>query len=609
MILVQPTEISVGLHSLRFAFSREVNDAIKIVPGVRWDGPSKRWLSPTHALPAVAAELQQRGIGKLTAPTWLERVRPRMGGPVSLLRPYQYAGLEQALLYGDFLLSMEQRTGKSPLAMCWAATLAAPTTLIIYPSLATDEWQRQWAKFEMAFPLAAVEGVGGLNPAFVEAARGLPQLALGISYELLRVENGQASQTVRDLQALLAARGRYNVIADEIQLVADRKAPRTKLFVELGRNAERRLALSGTPMRNNPANLFLPLDWLWPGEWGSWSKFSRRYCDGQMGDYGWVAKGVTNPEELQARLKVCSLRVTRAEVAPWLPKTERRVFSVSLKGDTKARYAGAEQQAVGEISAALKGSGPAKVFEELALITAPDKFELLAQRIRAHDGKIVVGALHHEVLFAAWNFLQEKFGGKPDAPVPWLFIAPGWASRAQREAGMAAWKAAQQLPGQPHPTLLVNTLSSGVAIDLSDAVATVGIEACWVPSDLLQFESRIHTVTPRPDKPPPLHEYLLARDTVDEDMTTRLLQKLEATAKVIGRDAETLGAHQALAGAGVTDRGLVGLVSHDDDTVFSVIARMRSRVGGGAAPIETSDNREDASQTDVLDNEEETADE
>src|SRR5690606_17141937 len=73
--------------------------------------------------------------------------------------------------------------------------------------------------------------------------------------------------------------GIRTIIADEAHTLSNSKTKRTQAATELIRNAERFLAITGTPLTNRPKDLFNLLRLLWPNEYKSFWSFAQLYCN------------------------------------------------------------------------------------------------------------------------------------------------------------------------------------------------------------------------------------------------------------------------------------------------------------------------------------------
>lgn len=79
-------------------------------------------------------------------------------------------------------------------------------------------------------------------------------------------------------------------------------------------------ALTGTPMTNRPRDLFPLLQILNHPLGKSFLSFAKRYCEAYQGDFGLVADGASNIEELTVQLHGVMLRRTKDEVLDLPPK-------------------------------------------------------------------------------------------------------------------------------------------------------------------------------------------------------------------------------------------------------------------------------------------------
>lgn len=591
-----------GWVELRFAFNRQVIDTIKQIPGLTWSKERRVWLAPLDALPALESAL--RGIATL-----------RQGGPIrrgvpvplrpdfcSGLRPYQVDAANRLVQSAHYLLTFEQRVGKTrPAAAAGASLLAsgaAKTIVLAVPSGVTDVWAAQF-KEQTGLDPVVMDGLKPWAPGAFEYLTKLPALALIMPYELIAAgTRGGPNARAAEVKALLKMRGgKFAIIADEVHFLKNRKAGRTKFMHELARDPACgwRWGLTGTPQRNYPRDNWGMFEFVQPGSMGSYSKFGARYAGGHMGDYGWVDDGTTNPDELKARLAAASFRLTRREVAAWLPQSERVVIPCSLDKTTTAAYAKAERAFGTQALAALRESGDQSALNamrELAKLTVKGKLSTMLERLDEHlanGHKVIVAAHFHESLKAAVDaYAQAGNGITPRAH----FVAGGWVPAEKRRDTIQKWR-----EHEGPAALFVNMLSSGVGIDLSDADVMLSIELTWVPADFLQFEARIQDVHLGKRTTAPVYEYLLAKGTIDEDMGRALIDKIGSVEKVVGHDSESKSVDETLRSSGLVARDLLSLSSEDPETVAAALDRMRDRLLSSEDDPEVSDTSDNNDHT------------
>ncbi len=108
------------------------------------------------------------------------------------------------------------------------------------------------------------------------------------------------------------------VIADEAHRLRNRKAQRTIAIKKL--SSIKRVALTGTPMDKDPAEMWSILNWLYPSEFTSYWKFRDMYVEVETDFWGYKkAKGPKNEAHLARLLKNRFLRHTKEMVATQLP--------------------------------------------------------------------------------------------------------------------------------------------------------------------------------------------------------------------------------------------------------------------------------------------------
>ena len=574
-------------YKASFPFDRNLIDQLKLIPGCSWNAEGKFWRVPHHVLPAFDAadiryQILSRSMRNFPLP-----LAPLM----DKLRPYQQEDVKRMLTEPAFILAYDPRVGKTPTASVGIASALAwgfvNTAVVLYPNSVRGEWERQLPAFTMGLPFVAVSGTEKFNPA-PYALDKMRYLVIGMHYELLRADGGKdddgnfaMTETVREVLNLIYRRGPSMAVADEPHLIVKRKSPRAQLFMKVGAMSVMRWALTGTPLRSRPRDMYPTWEFLQPGSMGSFSKFTGRYANGHMAERGWNDKGSSNESELKARLASVYIKRTRREVAPWLPKADRTIILCDMSKEQLRAYKAQETALAPQILGALNedGSSAAKAaMRHLADSTSLAKMPRMLERVRYHTGdrgvKILIFALHHETLSKAWATLQDARELKGDPLTAAVYFAGGVLLPEKRRAETAKWKA-----HQGPAILLVNSLSSGIGIDLSDADTAIGLEAAWVPADFTQMEARIEDVHLGKRTSPPLLEYLLARGTIDEDMVSKLITKLSATEAIVGGDAVSMEMADDLRNAGVVDRSILTLAREDNETVAAAIDSLRARLG------------------------------
>ncbi|MCL1965376.1 MAG: SNF2 family helicase, partial [Firmicutes bacterium] len=246
------------------------------------------------------------------AATLTRSAEPCPAALANVLRPYQERGFQwlQAL-YGlrmGGVLADDMGLGKTLqviAVIAWAKEKeGVRPSLVVAPTSLLYNWQAELERFAPALHAVVMEG----NQAARLRKWGELMEAGNVdviitSYPLLR----------RDISAMSEYSFRF-VVLDEAQHI---KNPQSLSALSAGRlRGHARLALTGTPMENNPGELWSIFHFALPGYLMSLAQFMRRHGDG------------SESSALSRRVRPFLLRRLKADVLPELPeKIETRVLA------------------------------------------------------------------------------------------------------------------------------------------------------------------------------------------------------------------------------------------------------------------------------------------
>ncbi len=549
-----------GWAELKFPYHPPTISILKQFPGCTWNPDRRVWRAPTNVLGLLKSQLKiiETEKVKLRHAEVPEVIRMK-------LRDYQLEGAKFLTERRGALLTMEMRVGKTPTSIGAACALlsdgTADAVLVTYPNSVMQTWRdqlRDWANLS----LNAFSGGKSLDDAEIEALAKQQYLVLGCHYEIL-------AKRADDLEKILKNK-RFILIADEIQRCKNRKIDQTKRLWQLAHadNCVARWGLTGTPIKNRVRDGWAMFEFVGVAQGGSYSRYTERYCDGHLDDNGhWDDTGISkeNSEELNTRLSAISYRKTRAEVAAWLPKSDRKVILCDGHASDLKAYRKIEKACAIQLENALSGDVESDLVRELVKATSKAKIPTALERVREHldrGVKVLVFAHFHETLQLAYA----EFGAIQ------AYCAGGWKTAQERNGEIAAWKAREGAA-----VLFANSLSSGVGIDLSDAEVAIFLELEWVPADFLQAEARIQDVHQGTRIAPPIFEYILVRGSIDERMANALIAKVSAIENIVGTDVEARGVTSTLRGAGVVDTARLGLENTSRVAIDAALHAVRDR--------------------------------
>lgn len=118
------------------------------------------------------------------------------------------------------------------------------------------------------------------------------------------------------------------VIFDESHSLKNNKAKQTINATKLGQKANRVVLITGTPALSRPAELFSQLVII-DKRFCSYFQFTKRYCEGKDGPFGWIATGSSHLDELNILLrKKYMIRRTKDDVYAELGGKKREVVEL-----------------------------------------------------------------------------------------------------------------------------------------------------------------------------------------------------------------------------------------------------------------------------------------
>lgn len=279
--------------------------------------------------------------------------------------------------------------------------------------------------------------------------------------------------------------------------------------------ASNRLGLTATPIPNRPRDLWAQLDLVEPWQWGTYHNFGVRYCAGFQDTYGWKYNGLSNPDELQERLRWSKHKTSQGAINACLPPKRRQV--VYLDQSEQNRPAAFKQ----DIRRASRTNDRESLFEVMLQEAASRKRKYIVDRVVD-----AVGCKQKVVVFTGRRSDCEKLGKEiakkiDDCPV---WCAHGGTSTEGRD------QIRQEYMKATSGAVLVGTGDSwGESVNLQDTDLALFVMLPWTPRAISQWEGRFARLG---QKRPVLITYVIAEGTVDEHVAELLVDKLPAVGEV-----------------------------------------------------------------------------
>jgi SWI/SNF-related matrix-associated actin-dependent regulator 1 of chromatin subfamily A len=497
------------------SYSPALYATARSTPGVRWEPAGRYWVGTQDAVATVEARLIAEHKLRITPTVFPEESISALPSATVDLRDYQKTGVNFLVTRAreGALLADEMGLGKSAQALR-AGRALKQDAVVVCPNFVRGVWEAEAKKW---WPKARVTPLSGTKPTPLPPPGNGPTLYI-IHYDIVHA-------WADTLVAAGVAGNLKTAIFDEGHLLQSEKARRSQACKAVARACANRIMLTGTPIQNRPKDLWNPIDTISEGRFGKPFDFYMRYCSAKKVQVTpekavWQYDGASNIEELASRLKHFMLRRTKVDVALQLPPMQRQIIEVEVPRVGISGEIFASDRA---LRRALDLAADGKVTQAV---------DLICEHVEAGH-KIVVFCHRRVIAEQVAHAVQHK--GIRDVE-----IAHGGHAQEARQASF-----------KREPQVLAVTLdATAVGIDLSYADVALFVELDWVPSKLLQGESRLHRFGQQRFV---LVQYLIARGSVDELIRRGVLDKLRVFESAFGEAddklREDLAIEQAATGA------------------------------------------------------------
>ncbi|MFP6894795.1 MAG: DEAD/DEAH box helicase, partial [Opitutales bacterium] len=436
----------------------------------------------------------------------------------AFMRPYQKQGVARLRslhrLGCHGLLADEMGLGKTiqTLALLQKKTEEDLPDLVVCPAAVVPVWIKE---VNERFPQIKVR-VLGKGSLFEDTDEPCLWLA---SYTQLR----------RHRASLDKVQFRYAAL-DEAQLIKNPKAKVTQACVAI--QAERRLALSGTPIENSPLDLWTIFRYLMPGLLGSRRELELAFQEnpGETAD------------QLRKQVAPFVLRRIKAEVAKELPPKWETYLPCSLTEEQSREYRilanGAQTEHGDDLQASMKNA-PTHIFSLLTRLrqTCCDVSLLPWRKGSTPSGgktDLLMGKLPDLIASGSKTLIFSQFTSylailkkliHEDLPNVPLYQLTG----STRDRG-APVKAFEETTGSA--IMLASLKAAGLGVTLRTADYVFLMDPWWNPAAEEQAIDRAHRIG---RKKPTFVYRLIAKGTVEERVCELQSKKREAFRRIIGK--------------------------------------------------------------------------
>ncbi len=451
------------------------------------------------------------------------------------LRPYQEQGFQWLSFLNEIgsggILADDMGLGKTVQTLALLLAVKAEDAkiegkrkpfkvLIVAPTSVVINWLREMDKFAPSLRHALWHGAERK-----ERQDELEDAEVVVtSYALLR----------RDEELLKEIEWRY-VIVDEAQQIKNPLSATARAAKRL--RADRRLALSGTPIENRLSEIWSIFDFVSPGFLGPLDKFEERYSRPIDGGDKVAA------QRLRAAIHPFILRRTKAEVAKDLPEKIETDQICEMTGEQAALYAAVMKEVRAQVMGEVEKQGLARSqIQILAALTRlrqaacdPRLLGLPRQFTDDDSGKLralrdlvqtCVEGGHRVLVFSQFvSMLQIVKRAMDEDGVAYEYLdgstkdRQGAVERFQRDDGP--------------PVFLISLKAGGSGLNLTSADTVIHFDPWWNPAVEDQATDRAHRIGQT--KVVTMYR-LIAKGTIEEKMLELGEKKRELVGAVLSED-------------------------------------------------------------------------
>lgn len=455
-------------------------------------------------------------------------------GFLAELRPYQRDGLTWLNFLSDAglggILADDMGLGKTVQVLAHLVSEKArgrlqQPALVVAPTSLVGNWRDETARFAPTLRVLVLHGTD-------RAVRyeSIPESDLVITtYPLLP----------RDRDSLCAQQFSL-LILDEAQAIKNPRSQAARVVRELP--AQRRLAMTGTPLENHLGELWAQLDAVEPGLLGSETSFTRTYRT-PIEKYG----DSDRRERLHRRIGALLLRRRKEDVLDDLPPKTEIVRSLELVGGQRQLYEAlrlTQHERVRE-SIAQRGLGQSGIVVLDALLKLRQAccdprlvklesahkvkesaklealFELL-ENLRAEGRSVLVFSQFAQMLALIAEALNKR-------RIKFLMLT-GDTPSAKRTDLVRSFQEGKV------PVFLISLKAGGVGLNLTAADAVIHYDPWWNPAVEAQATDRAHRIGQ--DKPVFVYK-LICAGTVEEKIQAMQERKAELARAVLEGGSST----------------------------------------------------------------------
>jgi len=479
-------------------FTTDQETAAKLgngVPGIKFVERSRGWEIHRSHLPLLDDPQAREIIMSSPQPDWAARDLATADRKFKL-RNVQHAAVDFITRRRGTLLGDDPRVGKT-LAAIMSHDPSTGPLVVICPAMVRPVW------------------LGWLGKVFPDEPVGV---FVGREFDHKVVQHKLIVGHYDILAWWQSARPIGTIVFDEAHTLTNRASRRSKAAIFLATRASRVICATGTPIWNMPTDLWNVLGLVAPDAFGGFHEFAQRYGLPIPSAYGTKYTGISNEQELRARLSEVMIRRRWVDVADDLPPISRNVSLVQLDDSETRRLDLMAAEIVSDRARATTIGLLSRYRAKISHIKGPVAVrEACAMLDRGEP--VVIWTWHRELAESIAADLGER-----------AFLVTGDVVTSKRDAAIAAWNA------HPAAALVCTMAVAQVGLDFSHAHLAIFAEIDYTPAILAQAEMRTYA----PTRPMNI-TYVVANHMIDQRIVVALTKKLDASNPLgVGAASETI---------------------------------------------------------------------
>ena len=513
-VVIEDGFLKISFYTKNRKMWLKIKNGIKKIPGAFLNGSEKVWSVPDNienrecikrvgfVIPNEEQKIENKEKFFEIIPKNIKRIHPKKLPGLYAFQRNGVAFLESR--NGNGLIADPPGLGKTIQAIgyCMLHSEDVPV-LVICPATVKYNWESEIQKWLPGKSIYVCEG-------------GKPKEApIDYDYYIINYD------ILKTWLPILQEMGYKIMIADEVQRVSNPQAQRTNIFCYLHSLTEKFIALSGTPAKNRPAELFTILNLLDPQTFSNRENFLWRYCRSGHNGIDYEYKGLENAEELHMKIQPLIIRRDRKNVLKQLPDKIKTIVMLPTTKREMKNYLNEKEEfrkwacsvIFKEEKLTLKNSfanlkQAAYLAKRKAVFTWIDDYLLSGE-------KLVVFTYHKKVIMDLFDRYKNK-----------AVMIDGSTSNIDRK------KRVDQFQNENRIRLFFGQIkAAGEGITLTAGSAVAIVEFGWTPADHEQAEDRINRIGQKRKKV--FAYYLVSKGTIESVIVRLLNKKQEMLSQVL----------------------------------------------------------------------------